>query len=167
MSLIGPIAGMPVVARERPDPEGETALAAGSIAVAAGVVHLALVVAHLREATALGLLFVAAGLGEIALGVGVIRWREPRLLALGYLLLVSIVAAWLMSRTVGLPFGSDAWRPEPLGLLDGVTSAAELVACALVLRLRSGRVANVLTVYGGVLLALMLLLLLAGGVHAH
>jgi hypothetical protein len=82
--------------------------------------------------------------------------------------LVSILGAWLMSRTVGLPFGADAWRPEPLGLIDGSTSLAELVACGFVLRLRSGRGAGSPAVYGGLLLALLVVLVLvSGAAHAH
>jgi hypothetical protein len=160
---------MPVVARKHADPVGETALAAGSLAVAAGVVHLALVVPHLREATVLGLLFAVAAVGEIGWGTGVVPLRRSRAVGLcGVGLLASILAAWLMSRTVGLPFGDDAWKPEPVGLLDSVTGAAELLAAWLALRLRGGRGASTAVVYAGLLLAVIVLLMLASGAaHAH
>jgi hypothetical protein len=38
-----------------------------------------------------------------------------------------VVAAWIASRTIGLPFGPHAWVAEPVGALDATATLLELL----------------------------------------
>ena len=51
---------------------------------------------------------------------GVALYRRPRrrLLRLGAVGSLAVVALWIVSRTSGLPLGPEPWRPEPVGTLD-------------------------------------------------
>jgi hypothetical protein len=50
---------------------------------------------------------------------------------------VLAVALWLVTRTIGIPVGPDRGTAEPLGLLDGISTLAEICVAVLgVLALR-------------------------------
>jgi hypothetical protein len=156
--------GMPPAAGDAdPDRTGELALTAATLAFAAGVVHLALIVPHLSRSLALAVLFSLAGVAEIGWSVVFSRLGRPGIQLAGQALLISVVAGWLMSRTMGLPLGGDAAHPEPFGPLDCLTTGCELLALYALTRPR--RAAPV--VYAGLTLAVLLLLTLATlGHHA-
>jgi hypothetical protein len=140
--------------------EPDLALTVAMLAFASGIVHLALVVPHLRESAVLAVLFAMAGVAEIVWSVLLVVRRTPPLEALGFGLLVSIVAAWFVSRTAGLPFSGR----EPFSLLDCLTSGCEVVAALAITRLR--RPSPALTYLGATLAVLLLLTLATVGHHA-
>jgi hypothetical protein len=147
-----------------PDRAGELTLAAAALAFASGVVHLALIVPHLRESVVLAVLFSLAGVAEIGWGVAALRLRTPMIVRSGQALLLSIAVGWLMSRTIGLPFGIGA--PEPVGLLDCLTTGCELFAIYALSWLAAPR-RSAAVAYAGLTLAVLLLLSLATlGHHA-
>ncbi len=157
--------GMPRAAPAT-DPAGELKFAAAALAFASGVVHLALIVPHLRESVALAVLFSLAGAAEVAWGVIVLRGCTTTVVLAGQALLVSVAVAWLMSRTLGLPFGIDPGPPESFGVLDCLTGACELFAAYALSRLRGPRTSSG-AAYAGITLAVLLLLSLATlGHHA-
>jgi hypothetical protein len=45
---------------------------------------------------------------------------------------LAVVAVWVISRTVGLPVGPWAGRPEPFGIADITASVDELVLAGLI-----------------------------------
>lgn len=95
------------------------------LAAAAGL-HLAALQSHLDAGVAVAAFFVAVAAGQLGAAVLVFRGTTPmttRVIALGNL---AVVAVWAVSRTVGLPLVGDA--PEPVGLLDGVATAAGIAA---------------------------------------
>ena len=105
--------------------------------VVAAVVHVVVMPEHLDEYWLFGLFFGV--LAVLQLGyVGLLALRPSRgLLVAGALVNAGTVALWLVSRTVGLPIGPAAGTPEPVGVLDVVSSAAEVllvVATAVVVR---------------------------------
>lgn len=151
--------GMPRVAADDAG-EPDLALTVAMLAFASGIVHLALVVPHLRESAVLAVLFALAGVAEIVWSVLLVVRRTPPLEALGFGLLVSIVAAWFVSRTAGLPFSGR----EPFSLLDSLTSGCEVVAALAITRLR--RPSAALTYLGATLAVLLLLTLATVGHHA-
>ena len=99
------------------------------------------------------------------------RWLMPA--AVGSL---AVVGLWLVSRTVGLPIGPWAGRPEPLAITDMTATVIELLLAALIVAMLrpQGRVAarlrwldgaNCVRV-GSMLIALSLLAVLVGN-HSH
>jgi hypothetical protein len=95
-------------------------------AVGAGAIHLAFAPEHLDEYLPLGIGFVAAGVLQL-LWAGAITMRDsPRWLYVGGALSLAFVGVYLMSRTVGLPLGPEAFEPEAFGLADLLCCALEL-----------------------------------------
>jgi hypothetical protein len=117
-------------------------LVAGLVGSAA--VHAAVIPEHLQEWAAAGSFFVVLAIAQFALGLTVLV-RLDRLV-LGAAVAVSVVplGLWLVSRTVGLPFGPETWTPEAVGLADVASCLLELVtlAVAAALWLHRGRLAR-------------------------
>jgi hypothetical protein len=144
-------------------------------AIGAGVIHLALAGEHLREYLPLGVGFVAAGVLQLAFGVLVgIRDARPLLLAGGVFSLL-FLGVYLMSRTVGLPLGPEAFQPEGLGRADVLCCALEVpVAAGGLLLARRASALRTSASRGWLLLAAGLLLVggttssaLAAPAHEH
>jgi hypothetical protein len=146
------------------DTQGLVRVLAAVALVLAGVVHLVVVPEHLAEFPAAGVFFALLGLGQLGLGVA-LRWVRaawlPVLAVVGHL---GVVALYVASRTVDLPFvpvheaaghapshlpvaggvgngvpifpGS---RMEPVGALDLVCLLAELLAVGLLVALLPAR----------------------------
>ena len=107
-------------------------LAAASIAAA--VIHFALGPEHVEELGWLGLGFYLAGLlqlGWVGLAVaararGASATAAARaVIPAGIAINGSILAAWVVSRTVGLPAGAEPWTPEAIGISDTITALLE------------------------------------------
>ena len=110
----------------RPAPSDRAALrlAIGAAAIGAGVIHLTVTPEHLTEYLPLGIGFLAAGVLQIAWGAAVAVLESRRLLLAGAAGSLLFVGVYVMSRTVGLPLGPEAFEPEAFG-------AADLLCCAL------------------------------------
>ncbi len=127
------VRGDPVTRRVAPLRYLVTVVCAGS----AGV-HAALVLEHLHESTPLGLAFAGA---TAALALIAIAARKPRndawAPAVAALVLLMTAAAYVLSRTSGIPvLLAD---PEEVDLLGVITSSAEAVAAAAALLLLDRR----------------------------
>jgi FtsP/CotA-like multicopper oxidase with cupredoxin domain len=101
------------------------------LTLAAGAIHLSVVQGHLDEFVPFGLLFIVAGLGQMALAVFTVERPTARLFAAGIISTLGLLAVWALSRTLGLPVGPEAWRPEALGFPDCVAASFELVSVVL------------------------------------
>ena len=99
-------------------------LVLAAAAVGAGAIHLAFAREHLAEYLPLGLGFVAAGVFQLLWGAVVAVRDSPRWLYAGGVLSLVVVGVYLLSRTVGLPLGPEAFEAEAVGLSD-------LICCAL------------------------------------
>jgi hypothetical protein len=95
-------------------------------AIGAGAIHLAFAPEHLREYLPFGAGFLAAGLFQIGWGAALAVRESARLLLLGGLLSVGFIAVYLVTRTIGLPVGPDAFHPESIGAADVLCSALEI-----------------------------------------
>ena len=115
------------------------------LSAGAAVIHLVAAPAHYAEIGDLASGFVLAAAFQALW----IRWLlagpSHRTIAIGIAGNLAIVAAWVWSRTVGLPIGELAGMPEPIGFPDGASVAFELllvgglVIASLVDRLAPGR----------------------------
>ena len=103
-----------------------TVILAG-LSAGAAVIHLVAAPSHYAEIGDLAAGFVVAA-GFQALWV---RWLlagpSHRTIAIGIVGNLAIVAAWVWSRTVGLPVGELAGVPEPVGFPDAASVAFELL----------------------------------------
>ncbi|CAN5201426.1 hypothetical protein BH20ACT24_BH20ACT24_02370 [soil metagenome] len=117
---------------------------------AAAGIHGTLAPTHAREHWLLGVSFAAAAVYQLMYAFVVLVRPSRLVLRAGLAGNALIAAAWVASRTVGLPFGGAGGTPEPVGFVDGLTTAYELAivaTCATLLRdfgvlgwLRSGHV---------------------------
>lgn len=120
---------MASVARSEPSIDGRPfiRLSLATASIAAGLIHARVVPHHLEESIVLGVAFLATAIFQIV-------WAAPasvrlgrRLLDVGAVVNAAVVAAWIVSRTVGLPFGPHAWLAEPVGAVDATATSLELL----------------------------------------
>ena len=98
--------------------------------------HFAVAPEHFGEWWGFGLFFVLCA--EVQLGWALLlgRNRSRRMLAVGIVGSLLLVALWAVSRTTGLPFGPEPGVPEAVGSPDLVSVVLELLtagACAVAL----------------------------------
>ena len=141
------------------DPTRRIELQATGLSIAAGVIHAMLSPTHLEEWWGYGLFFFFAAALQIiygvALGAGAFNqgtWKgdayqaKRNFLILGIAGNLGIIAVYLVSRTVGIPFfGPAAGEAEPFGFIDVVSKIVEVLLIVLLARLvrrlpRSGAV---------------------------
>ena len=109
-----------------------------SLALSAGI-HAVVVDAHLRQWWAAGAFFIAAAIVQAVCAYTVLLSRDDRAARWGAMVSVLLVAAWVISRTVGIPFGPGRGVREAVGGLDVLATAAEIFAVGAFLALRTRR----------------------------
>jgi hypothetical protein len=111
----------------RPARAGAPALLVGaSLSAAAGAIHLVMVPSHAGESLAEGLMFALAGWQQLV-AAWLFAVRPTRRLLLPVAAANAVfVAAWVWSRTAGLPVGARPGHPESVGFVDLTTVALEV-----------------------------------------
>ena len=130
-------------------------IAAIAFLVAAGAIHTAQIRIHLAEWNVAGAFFIASAGAQLGLAGALSRgmnWRArdlrglvrsfstppPRKLLFGVIATsLTLIGAWAISRTAGMPFGPDAGIPEPVNRPDSMATMFELLALGAVLPLLS------------------------------
>lgn len=107
-----------------------------SMALSAGI-HSFVVDVHLREWWLGGSFFVVAAVAQAACAYMVLVSRDGRAAGWGVIVSVALVGAWALSRTAGIPFGPARGVREPVGGLDVIATAAEIVAIGAFIALRA------------------------------
>jgi hypothetical protein len=110
--------------------------AAATLVLAAGVVHLAQIGPHSDEDPLFGLFFLVVGLTQLAGALYLLYPLGPDRLRVavawfGIIGSVAMVGIWAVSRTAGLPFGSEPDVPETIGLADAAADLFELITALL------------------------------------
>jgi hypothetical protein len=126
----------------------------GALLVSAGAVHVAMAPSHFGESSLEGIGFLAAAWLQIGSGVAVVLRPSRRVHGAIIAVSAACIAAWVVSRTVGLPFGEHSGHAESVTIVDGLTvlfeAASILIAGARLARipllLRSGGLALASTV---------------------
>jgi hypothetical protein len=170
MTLIGEHRAHPEVDEDvGPLHEEVYVLVAAVCAMLAGVIHLAVVPQHWDSSWQTSAFFVALGLGQLGLGAA-LRWRFPPLLLTSVIVgHLGVMALYVASRTVDLPFvpphdaahevnhlpvpggvgnGLPIYpgsRMEPVGVLDVACLIAELTLVAMLVGLLPSRWRNAVT----------------------
>jgi len=110
--------------------------ALAALSVGAAAIHFAVVFEHFVEYTLYGVFFLVISWAQL-IWPAVLLWRPSRLwLWLGIAGNAVIIAVYVASRTVGLPFGPDLHNTESVGALDVVSCVLEfllIVGCAALL----------------------------------
>ena len=110
--------------------------ALAALSVGAAAIHFAVVFEHFVEYTLYGAFFLVISWAQL-IWPAVLLWRPSRLwLWLGIAGNAVIIAVYVASRTVGLPFGPDLHNTESVGALDVVSCVLEfllIVGCAALL----------------------------------
>ncbi|GAC1423115.1 MAG: hypothetical protein NVSMB57_15990 [Actinomycetota bacterium] len=102
-------------------------------AAAAGI-HLGAVHAHTLEwAPAAGFMLLS-GVAQLAWALALLGPRRPWLLEAGIVGNASIVALWIVSRTVGLPMGPMRWTPEHIDANDLIATLLEILVLVVTIR---------------------------------
>ena len=102
-------------------------LAPAGLLAAAGGLHLAALPGHLSESTAAGAFFALTAAAQLLAAVLVATRSSLGIFRAVVAGNVGVLTLWLMSRTIGLPIAGELGVSEPIGLLDGFATAAELV----------------------------------------
>lgn len=105
--------------------------ALAALCAAAGVVHLVMVPTHSQDSTLDGILFLLAGWAQLGLAVGLLAWPRRSLVAGAIAVNLATAAAWVVSRTAGLPWGAHSGEKEAAGTLDQMTTGFEVAAVVL------------------------------------
>lgn len=125
--------------RDRPDgPRGPwlRSLAAFGF-LYAGIIHLAQVASHLDEDVRFGAFFLILGGLQVTAAIALVRARRPAWYRLGIMGSIATIAIWLLSRSLGLPFGAEPGSVETVGMADAAASLLEgITVVALILWLR-------------------------------
>jgi hypothetical protein len=107
-----------------------------ALSVGAAAVHFAVVFEHFAEYTLYGVFFLVISWAQL-IWPAVLLWRPSRLwLSLGVAGNTAVIAVYVASRTVGLPFGPDLHNAESVGALDVVSCVLEfglIVGCLALL----------------------------------
>jgi hypothetical protein len=106
----------------------------------AGGVHAAVIGEHFAESTLYGAFFLVLTILQFAWAAWLVLRPNRVWLVAGSVAAVAVALLWLATRTVGIPLGPAAGETEPVGALDTLASAAEVLVAAFgVLALRVGR----------------------------
>lgn len=89
-----------------------------SLSLAAGAVHLAMAPIHASESALDAGGFAIVGWTQILLAIGLLIRPQRNLLLATVLLNLGVITAYIMSRTVGLPFGANPGEREAVGAVD-------------------------------------------------
>src|SRR6516165_2856003 len=107
-----------------------------ALSVGAAAIHFAVVFEHFAEYALYGVFFLVISWAQV-IWPTVLLWRPSRLwLWLGIAGNATVIAVYVASRTVGLPFGPDVHHAESVGALDVVSCALEfglIIGCAAML----------------------------------
>ena len=108
---------------------------AAVLAIAAGLIHAVAAVTHSGEYWLFGSFFAVLAVAQVVWGALVYRGASRSVLVAGAWASASVALLWLVTRTVGLPIGPHAGRPEAVGPLDILATLDELAIVVLVLGL--------------------------------
>ena len=116
------------------------------LSLSAGAIHAIAMLDHFTHWWLYGVFFLVLTYGQVLWGIGLLRKRPTdRSLRLGAYANLAICAVWLYSRTIGVPIGPDAGRPEAVGTMDVAATLDQLALAAYVavvlrpdLRIRRG-----------------------------
>lgn len=111
---------------------GMVMYAGAALSLLAATIHLWAMPEHFEEWWGYGTFFLVSAAAQGAYGIALLRWPSRPILLLGVGGNLSIVALYLVTRTVGIPLlGPRAGEVEGLGALGLSATAAELALVSM------------------------------------
>src|SRR5262249_35637216 len=110
--------------------------ALASLSAAAAAIHFAVIFEHFEDYLLYGVFFLVLAWAQLIWPVVMLCRPSRAWLWLGAAGNAAVLATYIASRTVGLPFGPDLHHPEPVGALDvvsGILEFALIIGCAVLL----------------------------------
>ncbi|MEA3136179.1 MAG: hypothetical protein QOC71_460, partial [Thermoplasmata archaeon] len=115
------------------------------VSLVAGGLHAMAGPEHVAEWWVYGIFFFGSAAAQVAYGLalltqGIEGWggwlavRRTVYLA-GIAMTLAIILLWVVSRTVGVPVGPEAYEPEGVGVLDLASKAVEIALVLMLARL--------------------------------
>ena len=113
----------------------DTSLAAIAAALSFGVaaIHLAVIESHLDDGILFAAFFLVIGWFQMLWPLAYFLRRSTTVAVLGLVVNLGITGVWVVSRTVGVPFGPTPWVAEAIGFPDLLATALELGIVGLLL----------------------------------
>ncbi len=142
------------------------------LSVATAVIHFAVAGSHFQEYWLLGIFMLVAAWLQLLWAAGAAARPSPPLLAVGALLNATVIAVYVVTRTIGDVVGPTPHATEPAGFVDLLCTVLEAVIAAgcvwlLVVRsdrrMRPARLVTATAATGGVTVVLLSAALVAGG----
>lgn len=155
----------------------QLALVAALLVFGSSFIHAVVIADHYEYDWRFGVFFAVVTFWQaVWAGLAYGTPLNPRLLVAGAIGNAALVVVWLISRTVGVPLGPQAGRPEAIGEVDVISTLDELGAVILVaivlrglrrgpLRLTPAHVRTAAALAGP--LFIYSLLAIGGGHHHH
>ena len=103
------------------------------LSAVAGLIHAKAFVDHVDHYWLFGVFFAVLTYAQVLWAMRL--WRRPddrRFFKAVAVMSLGVAAIWLVSRTIGLPIGPWAGRPEAIGLPDAVATLDGLVIAGLI-----------------------------------
>src|SRR3954453_17670251 len=97
----------------------------------AAVIHASVVDEHASVWIAEAVFFAVLGTAEGSLAAAIAARPSQRVYGAPLGLSGATVALWAVSRTVGVPVGPQAWRPEAVGQADVIATLLEVTTAAV------------------------------------
>jgi hypothetical protein len=102
-------------------------LLVAGLAFIGGLIHVGAAVDHWEEFHLYTLVFSCLALVQAAWATLILRGASRRVLILGCVFQLGVVALWAVSRTVGVPIAPEIWTPEEIGVADLIETIGEVV----------------------------------------
>lgn len=135
--LASPFIGILLQTRSLLGPQGSLVgldrwlvLPLATLSLGVGLIHAAVVGDHFAESTFSGLFFVIVAVFQLSWAVMFARRPQVTLASLGLVVNGLVVGVWLVTRTVGLPFGEHPGIPEPMATVDLLATLFEVLIVA-------------------------------------
>jgi len=109
---------------------GPLRFAVAMLSMGAAWIHLAVTGEHLAEFWLFGAFFATIAGLQAVWAIAVLLRPTTFVCVSGVIVNAGIVAIWVTSRTIGMPFGPEPWTPEPPGILDVSSTMLELLIVA-------------------------------------
>ena len=151
-----------------------------ALLMGAAFVHFGVMGDHFDFAVAHGTFFAAAAWIQLGFALGLVLRPSRRLLQAIIVVNAAIVGTWIMARTVGAPFGTPDWEPQPVGFADVLSTVFESLVIAGSVAVLAGKLetrkfapTHALPALGAVVSTVMILSTLslvpavAGEAHGH
>lgn len=133
----------------------------------AALIHLGQVALHVSEGLVFAGFFALVGILQLGAAAALVRARQPLWYWLGIVGSGTTIGIWLVSRSIGLPFGAEPGSREAIGTADAAASLLEgITIVALLVWLRAGAPVHARRIHAAGIAAVALMGTLWAGARA-